>query len=175
METLSARLARIGGCASGVKWLEPFGSDARTAYDAIQKEQHGGDALSRLAGSLLHALPSADRKVIEKGLELARDAHTHRLLVERTPFDDAFCEVSHEWDDYRWQEHRPPRAEFETKRTEMNAKAQEIVAAWETRKSEICAEYAVAVCAILPLELLLQLLRKFELLPREERHKYRMR
>jgi hypothetical protein len=174
-ETLSSRLARIGGCASGVKWLEPFGFDARAAYEAIQKEQHGGDAIARLAGCLLHALPDVDRQVIEKGLELARDARTHTCLVEREPFDDAFFQVSDAWDSYRWQDPRPPRAEFEAKHAEVEAKAQYIVASWQQRKAEICAEYTEAVCALLPLELLLQLLRQFELLPKEERHKYRMR
>lgn len=175
METLSIRLARIGACKSGVKWLEPFGADAQAAYDAAQKDQHGGDAIVRLAGCLLHALPADDRKVIEKGIELARDASRKRLLAERDPLDDAFCRVSHEWDDFRLQEPRPPQAEFEAKHAEHEARAQAIAAAWQARKAEIYAEYTAAVCALLPLELLQQLLRKFELLPREERHKYRMR
>lgn len=175
METLSARIARIGGCASGVKWLAPFGFDAQAAYEAIQKEQHGGDAIARLALSLLHALPDAGRQVIEKGLELAKEACASRLLVEQIPFDDAFCQVSHAWDDYRWQTPRPPRAEFEAKHAEVEAKAQDIVASWKQRKAEIYAEHTAAVCALLPLDLLLQLLRQFELLPKEERHKYRMR
>jgi hypothetical protein len=151
MEPLSARLARIGVCAPGVKWAEQFGTDCIKAYAAIQKEKYGGHALNHLGSRLILTLPVVERNDICSRLQEASDTLMYEIWGWRDSYDDAL-----------WRPHS------------CISEREDVIRALDLRKSEIYKGYTNKVCSILPIGLLEQLLRKFELLPKEERSKYRM-
>jgi hypothetical protein len=174
METLAVRLARIGVCSSAVTWCVPFGTDIQTAYAAIQKEQYGGHALTHLATCLTYTLTTEKRDAICVKLLRAFDIHQSRIWEWRDRHDDTLARIARDWKIFLRHNSNMSKEDVAIKHADVKAKVEVVSRAAHLHKLEIYAEYTAEVCAILPVEIMEHMLRKFELLPKEWRSRHRM-